>query len=218
MQHEWEEDNYHVQDIVKRAVLMLTMPVISIIYSSLNVYKENINIIKINVDNFIPFNKYFVIPYISWYGYIFFFLLLLCIFDYEKYFKLLVTLNVGMLICYAIYYFYPTYVERPEINDHDLLSRLVIWVYNRDNPYNCMPSIHTLNSMLVLLFVNDSKNINKIWKVTATVIAIMIILSTMFMKQHYIIDVIVAITLALALFNFTNYVWKKARSRRNINT
>ncbi|MCY6958000.1 phosphatase PAP2 family protein [Clostridium brassicae] len=214
MQREWEESDYQIRNIIKKGILMATIPVTSILYPTLNVYREDINVMKMPIDNIISFNKYFVIPYVGWYAYIFFFLLLLCILDSDEYFKLLITLNVGILICYVIYYFYPTYVARPIIEDKDIFSRLVLWVYGRDNPYNCMPSIHVLNSMLVLLFVNNSSKISSSFKMTTDIITILISLSTMFIKQHYFIDVIVSIGLSLSLFYSMNWIWKLIKDKR----
>lgn len=197
-----------VNRIVKRGILTLSIPAVSLIYPILNVYKENINVLRIPIDNVIPFVKEFSIPYICWYGYVCFFLFLLCVFDSKEYFKLLTCLNIGMLICYTVYFFYPTYVARPTIEKGDIFNNLVLWVYKRDNPYNCMPSIHVLNSMLVMLFINVSKEVNCIYKIICITIGILICLSTMFIKQHYFIDVITGMGLYYILYYVVNLIWK----------
>lgn len=194
--------------IVKRGILTLSIPAVSLIYPILNVYKENITVLSTPIDDLIPFVNEFSLPYISWYGYVCFFLFLLCIFDSKEYFKLLISLNIGMLICYTIYFFYPTYVARPIIEEGDIFNNLVLWVYKKDNPYNCMPSIHVLNSVLVMLFVNVSNNINCVYKFICITIGILICLSTMFIKQHYFIDVIVGIGLSYTLYYLINLIWK----------
>ena len=79
-------------------------------YLLLNQYRGNTNDLFTFVDKLIPFNKFFILPYVSWYIFIAIFSAILCILDKERYFKLLITLNIGMILCYIIYYFYPTYV------------------------------------------------------------------------------------------------------------
>ena len=116
------------------------------------------------MDKFIPFNKYFILPYVSWYIFIAIFSAILCILDKERYLKLLITLNIGMITCYIIYYFYPTYVPRPMITGTDFFSNLVLNLYAADNPYNCFPSIHVLNSVLIALYTYESEKVNKFIK------------------------------------------------------
>jgi len=157
------------------------------------------------VDKLIPFNKIFILPYITWYVFIAIFSIALCILDKERYLKLLITLNIGMITCYIIYYFYPTYVPRPVLTGTDFLSNLVVNLYEADNPYNCFPSIHVLNSALISLYICGSKKVYKWIKVICTIMSCSIILSTMFIKQHYFADVIAGIVFAYILyFSFKN--------------
>ncbi|MCY6485687.1 phosphatase PAP2 family protein [Clostridium aestuarii] len=197
-----------IKEVTKIGTLSLTIPAVSMIYPKLNQLTGEEQVITTFIDDIIPFNKYFVLPYISWYAYVAFFLFSLCILDKERYFKLLISLNVGMIICYGIYYFYPTYVPRPFVEEEDIFDKLVLWVYKRDNPYNCMPSIHVLNSLLVVLYVGFSNKVKMIsLKVICIIIGLLIILSTMFMKQHHFIDVITAIALSVGLYFFINKLW-----------
>ncbi len=193
------------KDIIKRGLLGLSIPLISITYPILNQYRGDTNSVFTFVDKFIPFNKYFILPYVSWYMFIAIFTGILCILDKERYLKLLITLNIGMITCYIIYYFYPTYVPRPMITGTDVFSNLVLNLYEADNPYNCFPSIHVLNSALIALYTYESEKLHKLTKAICGIISISIILSTMFVKQHYFADVVSAIALAYILyFSFKN--------------
>ena len=174
-------------------------------YPILNQYRGDTNDLFTFVDKFIPFNKYFILPYVSWYIFMAIFSAILCILDKERYFKLLITLNIGMITCYVIYYFYPTYVPRPMITGTDFFSNMVLNLYAADNPYNCFPSIHVLNSVLVALYTYKSDKVYKFIKVICVIVSGSIILSTMFIKQHYFADVAAAIIFAFILyFSFKN--------------
>ncbi len=188
------------KDITKRALLGLSIPLISLTYPILNQYRGDTNSVFTFMDNLIPFNKYFILPYTSWYVFIAIFSAILCIVDRERYFKLLITLNIGMISCYVIYYFYPTYVPRPMITGTDFLSNLVLKLYEADNPYNCFPSIHVLNSTLIALYTYESEKVHKFAKSICYIVAVSIIISTMFVKQHYFADVIASIVFALILY------------------
>lgn len=193
------------RNILKRGLLGLSIPLISLTYPILNQYRGNTNSVVTFVDNIIPFNKYFILPYISWYVFIAIFSAILCVLDKEKYFKLLITINIGMITCYVIYFFYPTYVPRPVITGRDFLSNLVLNLYAADNPYNAFPSIHVLNSALIAFYIFKSENVNKIAKTICIIMSSSIILSTMFIKQHYFADVVSSMIFASILyFSFKN--------------
>jgi len=106
---------YERKDVIKRGLLGLSIPLISMTYPILNQSRGINNSVFTFVDRFIPFNKYFILPYVSWYIFMAAFSAILCVVDRERFLKLLITLNIGMITCYIIYYFYPTYVPRPMI-------------------------------------------------------------------------------------------------------
>ncbi|MBU3100977.1 MULTISPECIES: phosphatase PAP2 family protein [Clostridium] len=191
---------YQWKDVIKRGMFALSIPLISLTYPLINQYRGNTNDLFTFVDKLIPFNKFFILPYISWYVFIAIFSVILCIYDKEKYFKLLITLDLGMIMCYIIYYFYPTYVPRPIIVGTDFFSNLVLSLYAADNPYNCFPSIHVLNSVLITLYIYESEMVSKCIKVICSIMSFSIVLSTMFIKQHYFADVIAGIIFAFILY------------------
>jgi len=91
------------------------------------------------------------------------------------------------------------------ITGSDFFSNLVLNLYEADNPYNCFPSIHVLNSVLIALFTFESEKVHKLTKAICVIISVSIILSTMFIKQHYFADVVAGIIFACILyFSFRN--------------
>ncbi|MGH4119008.1 phosphatase PAP2 family protein [Clostridium sp.] len=197
--------DYEWKDIIKRGLWGLSIPLISLTYPILNQYRGSTNSVVTFVDNLIPFNKYFILPYVSWYVFIAIFSAILCVLDKERYLKLLITINIGMITCYVIYFFYPTYVPRPIIAGSDFLSNLVSNLYAADNPYNAFPSIHVLNSTLIAFYIYTSEKVNKLTKIICIIMSMSIIISTMFIKQHYFADVAAGIIFACVLyFSFKN--------------
>jgi len=190
---EWKE-------IIKRGVWALAVPILSIIYALLNTDRGWVNVIEVSIDRYIPFNKYFIVPYVLWYVYVGFFLMLLCIISERSYRKLLMNLLIGALTCYGIFCVFPTTVPRPIINSQDIFSKIVLIIYNRDNPFNCFPSIHVLNAVLTAIYVNREPKLNRTVKFISTLIAVLIVLSTMFIKQHFFLDVVAATILSYSLY------------------
>ena len=126
-------------------------------------------------------------------------LIYFAIVDSKTYYCLLASDVCGMLICFVIYYFFPTTVPRPTIIGTDFFSNLVKYIYASDNPYNCFPSIHVLSSFLPILFT-FKYNKSRIMKVFTLISGIMIILSTLFVKQHYFLDVLASLILSSILY------------------
>jgi membrane-associated phospholipid phosphatase len=147
------------------------------------------------VDEAIPFIKYFSLPYSIWIFYIYVCLVYFFIKDINVYYRSLMTYAVCALLCYLIYSVFQTTVDRPMIAGNDPFSELMRYIYNRDQPYNCFPSIHCFSSYMVMRAIWTSSFRNK-WNVTLiTGMSSIIILSTLFVKQHVIMDALAAIFL-----------------------
>lgn len=69
---------------------------------------------------------------------------------------------------------------------NDLMSRLVLFVYRNDAPYNCFPSIHCLSSYLLFIAARNSKATRPLAVTVIGVLAAVIIASTLFVKQHVV--------------------------------
>lgn len=90
------------------------------------------------------------------------------------------------------------YVLRPELPaalDTWFLQTLH-WTYLMDSPHNCFPSMHVSFAFLTYFCVRAFK---PEWGKYYAVVAVGVSLSTLFVKQHYVADVIAAVVLAWTL-------------------
>ena len=116
------------------------------------------------------------------------------------YFRLVYTGMVGMTIFLLISWLYPNGLElRPETFARD--NVFVTWtkmVYANDTPTNVLPSIHVFNSVGTLFAVRQSRRLRDrhVIKAGAHILTLLIILSTMFLKQHSIVDVLLALVIS----------------------
>ncbi|MBX7147976.1 phosphatase PAP2 family protein [bacterium] len=142
----------------------------------------------------IPFIPLFTIFYIG--CYILPPWLMLNIHEKGRMIKVLSAFMVTSLIHFTIFTFYPVqYIYRPLIaseNAHGVLFTLK-WIYFLDEPINNFPSMHVSFSFLSYYFVRRYLPEHK-WVVGTLVL--LISLSTLFVKQHYIVDVLAAALLA----------------------
>lgn len=102
------------------------------------------------------------------------------------------------ITAYVFFFLYPTEAPRPP---SVVGEGYAMWglraLYSSDPPYNCFPSLHVAHSFVSAL---ASDRVNRGLGVLATICASLIALSTLFTKQHYVVDVIAGIVLALVAY------------------
>lgn len=172
-----------------------------IIYISWYLYLErsvvkSYNLIHCKLDDLIPFNEFFVIPYFYWFLYmgiacVFFFLK-----DREVFDKYTLFMTIGMSICLLICHIYPNGTNlRPQLDiDKNWATRIVGFLYRIDTDTNVFPSIHVYNSLATHIAVMHSKYFQKnvFIRFFSGFSCFMISLSTVFLKQHSALDVLAA--------------------------
>lgn len=158
------------------------------------------------IDQKIPFNECFIIPYYLWFAYIpivigyFFFT------SKEEFYHITAFLFLGMTICLIVYTIWPNAVFfRPNLDElerDNILIHLTAFIYKADTGANVCPSIHCFNSIGVMIAIFKSKQFKKHIgiKTGSAILSVSICMSTVFVKQHSIIDVFWAIILAAVMY------------------
>jgi len=84
-----------------------------------------------------------------------------------------------------------------------IFDNLRMFTYSMDGSniaYNLLPSFHCINSTLCYLGVAGRKEIPVWFRVYSLVITILIYAATVCVKQHFLMDVVTGITLAVVVF------------------
>lgn len=164
-------------------------------------------------DRKIPFCEYFIVFYVLWYFYVSYVLIYTLFFDIDSFRKFsrfaMITYSVA-IICYFIY---PTVQTlRPETFARDnLFVSAVRFLYTIDTPTNVMPSVHVIGSLTALFTVWNAKGHNKpIIRAVFTILAVLIILSTLFLKQHAVVDIVSGVLVCIAAYFIVFYKKKKS--------
>ena len=162
------------------------------------------HLVHMKIDDYIPFCKYFIIPYMLWFFYVAATILLFACLTRSDYYKLLLMLGTGMTLFLIISYVYPNgHMLRPkQLTEVDLFTKLIKNLYQTDTPTNLFPSIHCYNSLCCHFAINRSKQLkDKKWlQFGSFILCISIILSTLFIKQHSMFDVITAFCLFAPMY------------------
>lgn len=166
------------------------------------------------LDDQIPFCEYFIIPYLLWFVYM---VWGVCWFifrceDRKEYYQLVSVLALGMTIFLLVSCIYPNKQElRPEVfANHNIFTQMVKMLYAVDTPTNILPSIHVFNSLALFYAINGSPQLKrrKGIRISAGILTVSIILSTMFLKQHSVVDVSLGVLMSVALQMFCESIFQ----------
>lgn len=174
-------------------------------------------VIHCKLDDLVPFNELFIIPYFLWFGYIFITIAYLFLKSKRDYYRCCAYLFIGMTICLFIYTIFPNghhlRVDLNFLGRHNIFIKMLSFIYGVDTATNVFPSIHVFNSVGALIAINKCERLHKIkWLQWCTLIlTVMICLSTVYLKQHSVMDVIGALVLNIIMYLIV-YVpaWEKS--------
>ena len=180
----------------KNAIFSLALAVgvyfTSSIYALLNHGPAVLNL-HTALDSAIPVVPVFVIPYNSLQPYIYATLILFLLLRTKYFQSACLAMITVWFISYGFYYFLQSEVIRPVLTATDVFSRAVMNVYAGDNAYNDFPSLHTsLSPILAIHWVR----VNKPLGIVLSIWTALIVASTLFVKQHYIADMLFGLALA----------------------
>jgi hypothetical protein len=188
---------------LKRLIWCVLLFGIQALYFPLNRFLQGGQEFKTALDEYVPLWPIWVLPYA-----------LICVWWiaaylwaawrmedqlYEALFIASAFVSVGALTIFTVF---PTYVIRPALSGADWPSQLLRWIYTNDYMYNAFPSGHVYITTLIALFW--SRWFPK-WRWTLYATVVIVLLATLFTRQHYLPDPIGG--LALAWFGYRIGLW-----------
>ncbi len=155
------------------------------------------------LDDVIPFCEWFVIPYVFWFIYLVGMHAYTFFFDVAAFKKLMAFIMVTYSAALVLFLVFPTAQHlRPEVLPRDnILCRFMIRFYQMDTNTNVCPSLHVVGSMAVMFAAWDTPRFQtRKWKIAFGTATFLICVSTVFLKQHSVVDVIAGL-----LFSWAGY-------------
>lgn len=186
----------------KKEIMFLIIYLLSgSLYMLFNKPGDRVYSLMTELDSMIPFTREFIIFYCSWYLFLPIVIIGLYLKEREGYLKLLMGFSLGMMCCYLIYALFQTTVPRPEILGNDIYSNLTRRIYANDNPFNCFPSIHVFTTAYSCFVIKEGYFRDKLlFRHSLNILGILIILSTLFVKQHVVLDGVGGAALAFLMY------------------
>lgn len=194
-------------EFLKRQKHLLIMPAYMIIYMAIFAWVEDNNvryhIIYSPLDDLIPFCEYFIVPYVLWFPFVAASVFWIGIKKdgRDEHNRLAAILCTGMTVFLLISLIFPNGQNlRPEISEltsGGFFLEAVKILYIVDTSTNVLPSIHVFNSLACCgaLMRDETIRSNKARTLGVLLLTGTIVASTMFLKQHSVIDVAAAFVL-----------------------
>lgn len=152
--------------------------------------------LSIFMDDLLPFTPWFIsfyiLAYVQWaWNYIMHSRIdrILC-------YRLVMANLISKVFCFVIFLCLPTAIVRPEVTGDGLWAWCVRFIYSADVPRTLFPSIHCLESYMAFRGATMFKNAPKWYAPMQLLFAVGVFLSTVFVKQHFVVDIIGGIVVA----------------------
>ena len=158
---------------------------------------------QLPIDNLIPFCEWFVIPYCLWYFFLVATGLFLLLRDRPGFRRYMDFLALTFFLSEAIWLLVPNGQDlRPLVMPRsNLLTQLVAALYRADTNTNVFPSVHVVGAMGAAWALQRTPALQHrpLLRKAASILAVLICLSTLFIKQHSVLDVLGGLLLSLAV-------------------
>ena len=153
-------------------------------------------------DRWVPTESWWVVIYVA--SFVFWVLCYVLIARYRDkqfWFRFVTADLLSRTVCGVIFVLFPTTNVRPVLDMDSVWDLLLSLIYKLDMPYNLFPSIHCLISLLCFLGLMDAEGLSRRVKAGVLIFTLLIFASTQFTKQHYILDVIGGVAIAMISYN-----------------
>lgn len=160
---------------------------------------ENCTSIHIPLDDCIPFHELYVIPYTFWYLLIVVSLLYFALYNTDSFKKLQTYIIVTQVLAMVVYIVYPSRQDlRPEVFPRENFFTWILGLlYTFDTNTGVCPSLHCAYSIGIASVWLKRRETGGWLKAFMVFAAVMVCLSTMFVKQHSAVDFFAAIPVCI---------------------
>ena len=175
-------------------LFLLLMALFAILYKLVQIVAPGGVDVSIWLDDMIPFLNIFVVPYITYY--FVFFIPAVYIYKNKKWFRPFAHSFLFVIVAgFLTQLLFQTTFTRPIIVQDSVLNSIIYFIYSVDKPLNLFPSFHVAITGLVNLALLDIDRRKGLYLLP---LSILIIISTLLIKQHVILDIVGGLILAFA--------------------
>ena len=139
-------------------------------------------------DAVFPFLPWTIVVYIGCFGFWFLVYCLAARLPRERADRFFCANLLSKAVCLLIFVLVPTSLIRPEVSGTTVWEYCVRWLYALDAPDSLFPSVHCLIAWLCWAGVRGDKTVSPVWRGSAAVMAVLVCISTLTLRQHVLLD------------------------------
>ncbi len=160
------------------------------------------NTVWCKLDDMIPFCEWFIFAYMSWHVSLLWMSLYTLAYDIDAFKRFMWYLIVTTIMAEIVYVVWPNQqLLRPDLaalGRENLLTMAAGLIYTVDTNTNVCPSLHCIGGFAILFAAMSIPRFRTAgWRIFFWIFALLICASTVFMKQHSIVDFFAAIPVIL---------------------
>lgn len=165
----------------------------------------------ISLDDYIPFLEGFVVFYCLWYPFLIVPGIYLFFKDIPEFKKYVWYLICAFAICFAVYIIFPNGQDlRPEAFErNNIFTDIVGLIYSADTNTNVFPSMHVAGALGAAAAFFRTDGLKK-YRAVSVITAVLICASTVFIKQHSLLDVFGGIAVWLISYIAVYRIFRRA--------
>ncbi len=152
--------------------------------------------IALPIDGKIPLIEEWVLVYFGCYVFWFGGLGLAARQDSRRFYGFFTRAFFSLVVAYLFFIFFPLSIARPEIVGEDIFASLMRLLYEIDPPHNLFPSLHCFFNWIVYTQIRGRREYPLAFRIFACVFSFAVFASTLFTRQHYVLDVVAGVLLA----------------------
>ena len=174
---------------------------------------EKCHVIHCALDDLIPFCEWFLIFYVSWYVLIVVSLLYFLRWNVSGFRKLQIFIMITQAVAMLIYILWPSRQDlRPEVfSRQNFLTWVMGIIYAFDTNTGVCPSLHVAYSIGIASVWLREKEVKPLLRGLIALLCVLISISTAFVKQHSVLDILAALPLGLLAEVLVYGRWWKER-------
>ena len=177
-------------DSFRHLKLLLYWPLFGLLFwfAERGVEVDEYHIMYCALDEYIPFCEWFLIPYLFWFVFLVGMHLYTLLFDVHAFRRMMYFIILTYSAALVIFFLFPNtqHLRPAEFPRDNALTRFLQHFYQFDTNTNVCPSLHVVGSLAVLF--------------ASWVCAALISISTVFLKQHSVLDILAALILCAAAY------------------
>ena len=189
----------------KDTLLLAAVIIVACLYFVVNVPQSSLNVLRTVLDKQIPRVPVFAIPYLLFLPW-FWAVVIYSWYSNRAFRQLAFATIIVNSIAFIVYLTFQTYVPREAVISTDFFSGILRFIYDHDQAYNGFPSLHSALSATIATYFIFVKSR---WSWAFVLMAALIVVSTLFVKQHFIADAVSGVTLGVLITWLSFKVYNK---------